>query len=90
MQISPARWIIQGRAESVFALTIGRRHWRGFERAEAVEGAGAQPVAAAAIRTVASEFTDASRAAAAIEIAAAVQVGDAPATVTVASLASPS
>ncbi|HEY0854040.1 MAG TPA: hypothetical protein VGD86_04360 [Devosia sp.] len=53
-------------------------------------GGGAQPVAAAAIRNVASEFTDAGRAAAAVQVAAAVETGAPPETVSVQALSSPS
>ncbi len=52
--------------------------------------AGAQPVAAAAIRQVATEITDAGRAAAAIQVAAAVETGADLETVSVQTLSSPS
>jgi hypothetical protein len=52
-------------------------------------GGGAQPVAAAAIRSVATEFTSAARAEAAIQVAAAVETGDVPENLSVETLASP-
>jgi len=53
-------------------------------------GAGVQPVAAAAIRTVALEFISTERVAAALQIAAAVEIGEPLETVSVQALSSPS
>ena len=51
---------------------------------------GGQDIAAAAIRSVATEFTDTNRAAAAVQVALAVETGTAPEQLSVQALSSPS